>query len=232
MPTPAWYQFTGTYKGRLRDSIRMLDATEEPVSRTRILNGVAVPGTDFDESRDHAPDHEGVVVSALRRHVRRGDRVVVVGGGWGTTTVVAARMTHFEGTVRTYEPSERMREILERTISVNRVDGVVTVEAAAIGAVSDSSERIFGAADGAVLEPGGLPECDVLDLDCEGAELEILRELDWRPRLLTVEAHPHLGCPRAEIEAELDRLGYEIERRAPIASDDDITNYVALHRTA
>lgn len=147
----------------------MLDATEEPVARTRIVNGVAVPGTDFDEARDCSPAHEDAVVSDLRRYVRRGDRVVVVGGGWGATTVVAARMTHFEGTVTTFEPSSRMLEILRRTVRVNRVEDVVTLEHAAVGPVSDSSERIFGSADGERVPPTGLPACDVLDVDCEGA---------------------------------------------------------------
>lgn len=205
----------------------MLDATEEAAARTRILNGVAVPGTAFDEERDLHPDFEGVVVSALRRHVRRGDSVVVVGGGWGTTTVVAARMTHFEGDVTAFEPSPKMLDILQRTITANRVDNVVTVTHAAVGSVSDSSKRIFGFGDVDVVSPSDLPECEVLDLDCEGAELEILRALDYRPRLLTVEAHPHLGCPHDEVETELDRLGYDIQEKEPIAADSDIVNYVA-----
>lgn len=206
----------------------MLDATEEPDVRTRVLNGVAVPSVDAEEGRDVYPDHEARVVRALRRHVRRGDRVVVVGGGWGTTTVVAARMTHFEGAVTTFEPSSRMVETVRRTVEVNRVAGVVTVEHAAVGSVSESSERIFGAADGDELAPEALPACDVLDLDCEGAELEILRGIEFRPRLLTVEAHPHLGCPHEAVEAELARLGYETHEREPIRPGEDIVNYVAL----
>lgn len=206
----------------------MLDATEEPSPHTRILNGVAVPGTEFDEDRDHHPAHEGTVVSALRRHVRRGDRVVVVGAGWGTTTVVAARMTHFEGTVTAFEPSPKMRDVFARTVVANGVEEVVTVRSAAVGSISDSSERIFGEADGGVVPPEALPDCDVLDLDCEGAELEILRALDCRPRLLTVEAHPHLGSSHAAVEAALEDLGYDVVEREPIAADGDIVNYVAL----
>ncbi|WP_267639790.1 FkbM family methyltransferase [Haloarchaeobius amylolyticus] len=210
----------------------MLDATEEPVPSTRVLNGVAVPGTEFDEEADHYPDHEGTVVRALRRHVRRGDRVVVVGGGWGTTSVVAARMTHFEGAVTTYEPSPRMLAILRRTIDVNRVADVVSVEHAAVGTVSANSERIFGEADGEQVPPDELPDCDVLDLDCEGAELEILRGMPCRPRLLTVEAHPHVGCSQAAVEAELDALGYEVLWKEPIRPGDDIVNYVAMLESA
>jgi hypothetical protein len=140
----------------------MLDATEEPVGRTRVLNGVTVPGTEFDEDEDCYPDHEGTVVAALRRHVRRGDSVAVVGGGWGTTTVVAARMTHFEGDVTTYEPSSKMLETIRRTISANRVEELVTLEHVTVGSVSESSERIFGQPDGGPA-PAELPGCDVLD---------------------------------------------------------------------
>lgn len=209
----------------------MIDATEEPIAHTRILNGVAVPGTDFGGDRDHYPAHERAVVAALRRHVRRGDSVVVVGGGWGTTTVVAARMTHFEGDVTTFEPSSKMLEILQRTVRVNRVADVVTVEHAAVGSVSDSSKRIFGREDGDVVSPATLPECDVLDIDCEGAELEILRALEFTPRLLTVEAHPHLGCPLDEVEAQLTDRGYTIVEQDPIGPDSDIVNYVAVQES-
>lgn len=206
----------------------MLDATEEPAARTRVLNGVAVPGTEFDEASDYHPDHENTVVAALRRRVCRGDRVVVVGGGWGTTTVVAARMTHFEGDVTTFEPSSKMLETIRRTIRANRVGDVVTVEHAAVGSVSDSSERIFGSADGETLPPEELPECDVLDLDCEGAELEILRGIEFRPRLITVEVHPHLGCSHDEVESRLADLGYDVLKKEPIRPGDDIVNYVAV----
>lgn len=206
----------------------MLDATEEPTVRTRVLNGVAVPSTESEEERDVYPNHEKTAVSALRRHVRRGDSVVVVGGGWGTTTVVAARMTHFEGDVTTFEPSSEMLETIRRTVDVNRVADLVTVEHAAIGSVSDSSERIFGSADGDYRSPKAIPECDVLDVDCEGAELAILQSLTFRPRLITVEAHPHLGCSHDEIEVELARLGYDVVTKEPIRSDSDIVNYVAV----
>jgi len=206
----------------------VLDATAEPVERTRVLNGVAVPGTSCRDQQDHYPDYEATVVEALRRRVSRGDSVVVVGGGWGTTAVVAAGMTHFEGTVTTYEPSAKMRRLLERTVGVNRVGAVVTIEPAAVGPVSESSERIFGPREGPRVSPSALPASDVLDLDCEGAELDVLRGIELEPRLITVEAHPHLGCSCAAVEAQLERLGYEIIEAEPIRAGSEITNYVAI----
>ena len=57
-------------------------------------------------------------------------------------------------------------------------------------------------------------ECDALVMDCEGAELPILQNIQIRPRLIIVEAHPLLNSPKEEIIKLLDELGYEI-----IASD-------------
>ena len=85
------------------------DAESEP--RTVVYNGVGVPTVTPEEERDYWPEFEDGTSAALRRWVHRGDDVVVVGGGRGITTVVAARMTHFEGTLTTYEAnSDLVRE--------------------------------------------------------------------------------------------------------------------------
>lgn len=199
----------------------MVDATVEPDVRTRVMNGVAVPSEDPVEGRDYFQGHEVTTVRSLRRYVRRGDSVVVVGGGWGATTVVAARMTHFEGDVTTFEASSGMVETIERTLVVNRVADLVTVEHAAIGPVPDSNERYFGSDDGRSLPPSAVPDCDVLELDCEGAEIAILEALDVSPRVVVVEVHPHLGSPRDEVEARLDELGYGIVDEGPVSMDSD-----------
>lgn len=86
--------------------------------------------------------------------------------------------------------------------------------------------------NGVAVGGGDLADCDVLDLDCEDGELEILRALECRPRLLTVEAHPHLGCSHDAVETELARLGYDVATAEPIEADDDIVNYVALRDAA
>lgn len=125
-----------------------------------------------------------------------------------------------------------MRWLLQRTVEVNRVGEVVTIEPASVGAVSDSSESIFGPPEDRTVAPSDLPECDVLDLDCEGAELEILRGIDFEPRLLTVEAHPHLGCSCEAVEDQLRSQGYEIVGAEPIHKESDITNYVAIRGSA
>jgi len=200
----------------------MVDATETPTVRTRTMNGVAVPSVEPVDGRDHYPDHEQAPIRSLRRHVRRGDDVVVVGGGWGVTTVVAARMTHFEGSVTTFEPTSRMLETIERTVTTNRVEDLVTLRHAAIGRVSDSNEQYFGPVDSESRSPEALPACDVLELDCEGAELSILRELGVAPRLVIVECHPHLGAPEADVRTALDDRGYEVIASGTAGADGSL----------
>lgn len=200
----------------------MVDATEEPDVRTRVLNGVAVPSVDPEAERDYHPEHETVSLRSLRRFVRRGDSVVVIGGGWGTSAVVAARMTHFEGDVTVFEPSSKMLDTIERTVTVNGVSEVVSLEHAAIGPVPESNERYFGPADGTQRPPTAVPECDVLELDCEGAELPILCDLDFTPRVVVVEIHPHLGSPVSAVELELSQRGYELVDRGTTTMSDDI----------
>lgn len=210
----------------------MVDATEEPDVRTRVLNGVAVPSVEPEEERDYHPGHERASIRWLRRLVRRGDRVVVVGGGWGASTVVAARMTHFEGRVTTFEPSSEMVETIERTVEVNSVADLVAVEHAAIGDVPESNERYFGPDDGDRLAPSAVPECDVLELDCEGAELEILRALDFSPRAIVVETHHHLGSPPGAVRSELDRLGYDVVGEGSAGIDGGLTALAAAKSEA
>jgi hypothetical protein len=201
----------------------------EPEVRTRVLNGVAVPSVDPEEERDYYPGHERDALRSLRRLVRRGDSVVVVGGGWGTSAVVAARMTHFEGDVTAFEPSSEMLETIERTLTVNHVSDVVSVEHAAIGPVPDSNEQYFGPADGEQRPPSAVPECDVLELDCEGAEVDVLSELDFTPRVIVVEVHPHLGSPVEAVETELAERGYDIVERGATMRTDDIPVLTAVH---
>lgn len=61
-----------------------------------------------------------------------------------------------------------------------------------------------GAAD--VISPMELPPCDVLEMDCEGAETAILSELEIQPRTIIVEAHWNIN----EIKSNLAELGYSI----------------------
>jgi hypothetical protein len=75
---------------------------------------------------DDLPDYESALVSALRRHVLPGDRVVVIGGGRGVTCVVAAQLsqravTCFEGIWLGFAPhNEPQGSTVSRSMSFTR----------------------------------------------------------------------------------------------------------------
>jgi hypothetical protein len=62
------------------------------------------------------------------------------------------------------------------------------------------------------VSPTDLPECDVLVLDCEGAEMEILEEMDIRPRNIIVETHSIFDSPEEKVRDRLTQSGYQILR--------------------
>ena len=66
---------------------------------------------------------------------------------------------------------------------------------------------------GPVLPPSQLPPCDVLQLDCEGAEVGILREMMIQPRVILVETHGLLGAPTHLVASLLKKHGYVVADR-------------------
>jgi hypothetical protein len=54
-----------------------------------------------------------------------------------------------------------------------------------------------------------LPDCDVLVLDCEGTEIEILEEMEIKPRAVIVETHGMNGATEEAVRERLDSAGYD-----------------------
>lgn len=181
--------------------------------RLCLVNGeYAVYGpTLFDErSRDVVNDHETELLDAIDATVSEGDDVVVVGGGIGVSTLACIERVGSRGTVHTIEASEQAADRIRMTLDANNVQSKATVTHAAVGPVRNLWGR-RGTENS--ISPGDLPDCDVLVMDCEGAEETILENLEIRPRAIIVESHGFLDSPSESVIAELDRLGYEIWHR-------------------
>jgi tRNA A58 N-methylase Trm61 len=118
--------------------------------------------------------------------VERGNQVVIVGGGWGLSTVTAARSVGKEGSVVRFKSSESAVRNVEETVHLNDVSERSVIRYAIVShAYSLRGEK----GKATIVSPEDLPECDVLVLDCEGVEKEILEEMEIRPRVLIVETH-------------------------------------------
>lgn len=192
------------------------------------LNGVTVQQPRLFDVSDVQPDYEKPAVDCLKAHARPNDRVVIVGGGWGVTSVWASRLAD---SVVAYEASAHQYEACRETLRLNPHHGKIDLRHAVVGENVDPWGEMRGAD---VVAPRDLPECDFLELDCEGAELGIVRRLAVRPRVVSVEYHPHLGVTEAEIREALAEKGYRVTEKAVEAQSEAEGVYVltAVHERA
>lgn len=162
--------------------------------------------------RPDIPDFEAGLVGALRAGIRPGDRVTIVGTGNGVTTAVAARQAGENGRVVAFEGDPAGLAATARTLAAASMAGRVDLRLAVVGA----PVRVYGGAPAdRVVSPAELPDCDVLELDCEGAEIVILSGMTVRPRLVAVETHGLYGAPTGRVRSILEASGYRVEDLGP-----------------
>ena len=154
-------------------------------------------------------DYEQTLISALRSHVRLGDKVTIVGGGEGVTAVIAAMAAGETGSVVCFEGSSWGVQKIKATAARNNVSKRLRVEHAVVG----EAISVYGGQDDhskLIVSPAELPECDVLELDCEGSEIGILSDMTIRPRAIAVETHGVYGAPTTMVGELLENLGYAV----------------------
>lgn len=152
------------------------------------------------------PDYEDGLIRGIKKDVRTGDRIVVVGGGEGVTAVVAALATGPEGHVDCFEGSIEQLHRIERTVERNEIRNI-TLHHAIVG----ENLGVYGSDSSAkTLAPERLPACDVLELDCEGSELEILKRIAFTPRAILVETHGFKGATSRDIRSILENMKYTV----------------------
>jgi len=181
------------------------------------LNGVIVPGLGggapgkklfddltptrwYNDPRTYNPVYEGPEVDGVKKFVGGHDDVVVIGGGYGVTAVHAANNT--SGTVTVVEADQERYQNLSKTFDANGVSNKIQSLFGYLGNLhidlDDSNIPLIAYQD--------IPEADVWDMDCEGAEVEILQNLPYKPKVILVETHDNHG----EVTNLLESNGYEI----------------------
>jgi len=151
--------------------------------------------------------YEHDLSQAIRETVSPGDTVVIIGGGIGVTAVVAAQEVAPNGSVIVYEGGEREVEWVNKTTAKNDVEDLVNVNHALVG----PDINVYSNSDDAQkLSATELPPYDVLVSDCEGAERQIIKELNPEFETLLIETHGYHGSPTHEIESLLREKEYEV----------------------
>lgn len=175
--------------------------------KTGTYNGVPVRNLRLFDLTTSNPDYEDPLINGVRQAVNPGDNVTIIGGGLGVTTVIAATETGPGGEVIVYEANKQMLERTRETIRMNEVDDRVSLHHGLVG----PSIRVYknGPNGATKTHPAHLSETDVLELDCEGAEANIIPNLTMSPRAIIVEYHEEYGVPRQLIEKQLTDRQYD-----------------------
>ncbi|HLA63207.1 MAG TPA: FkbM family methyltransferase [Rhodothermales bacterium] len=179
-----------------------------PTAYDRKWGDRVVPAHWHGDPSEDIAEYETALLIGLRAHVKPGDRVVVVGGGIGVTATVAAQLVTASGRVDCYEGGREWARLVAITARRNGVADRLTVHHAIVA----RAIAVYGtAATSPVVPPAALPDCDVLELDCEGAEVDILQNMTIRPRVVLVETHGVYDAPTPLVRSLLEGLGYRVE---------------------
>jgi hypothetical protein len=155
-----------------------------------------------------APGYEQALVTALKAYVTSGDEIVIVGGGLGVTCVVAALAVNSTGHVKCFEGDLKGVDAVRRAAELNGVSERITVDHAIVGEAIGVYGEVVATT---TVHPSELPFCDILELDCEGAEIGILRDMTIQPRAIAVETHGFLGAPTTAVRDLLEKRGYHVQ---------------------
>lgn len=210
--------FRTTFRQALEYVYNRYLRTYVPTTRPMLLNGVQVgkrvPATDFWLPFDTIgvdEEYKGPNVRGIRESVNPGDNVAIIGGGLGVTVVVACEEAGSKGIVDVYEASKKRTNQIKETKQMN--SSSFNIHHASVGPIQFTPAELGNPQE---LDPGDLPAYDVMELDCEGAETDIIPALDPQPQVIIVETHGFRGSPSAVTESQLRGNGYVIEWKRPV----------------
>lgn len=158
------------------------------------------------------------------RYVNNNDKCFCIGGGEGIT---ASHMAEKGDHVVIAEPAKQMIEKINSTMSLSNHENY---EVKPWLFYSSPEEDIWGNLHSETEQKTGedIPKCDVLEMDCEGAELPILRDIEVCPRVLIVEVHCKKGIDYNEVIDTVEEKGYHIDFEYIDYYDRNTRHFVAV----
>lgn len=197
-----------------------------------LYNGVVARQPRLLDATDHIPNYKETFLGHVEEAVDGGETVVVIGGGKGIASVVAAEAAGPGGRVVTYEASESQAEICRETLALNDVSHVSTVESSLVG----PAKNVYGGDSADPIGVDDLPAHDTLVMDCEGAEREILSSLadvdgHRSADRIVVETHSRFDAPKGVVTDRLATAGYDVvEADEATWADASNTDWVCTAR--
>ncbi|SFR36323.1 Methyltransferase FkbM domain-containing protein [Halogeometricum rufum] len=171
--------------------------------------GGRVPWPTVADSKSH---YEAALLDAIRETVSIGDDVVIAGGEYGVSSVVAANQAGHSGTVTCFEAARDVAERAEETVTLNGVGHRVNVR----NRVVETEGLTRGEDVGRPIRLDRVDSPDVLVVDVDGAELDLVRALSssrLSPRAVVVEHHAVPGGSDynpGRVVSAVEEAGYQI----------------------
>jgi len=153
---------------------------------------------------------EGGIIKIHELETRESDKVTIIGGGSGISCVRAAKIVGKTGQITVYEGGRQSVDKVKETVILNEVNDICEINQCIVG----EPRNVYGGEheNAPIKTPTELDYCDVLELDCEGSEVDILPDMSIRPRVVIVEIHPmNFDEPEDYINDILEGLGYQIK---------------------
>lgn len=136
----------------------------------------------------HDLPEKGVRIGILK-YVGYGMNCVQVGGGSGITSLYTLDKIGNDGLLTIYEGGYESTIIIKKNLSINNFTNY-RIKHAIVG----MEKNVYGGdlTQAELIDPINLPQCNYLELDCEGSEKSILENMKIRPDFIVVEIHPNL----------------------------------------
>jgi len=179
--------------------------------RLQIKNGVAVPHPHrlLDINYHYSDtDYEDVLLDQLRRVVTADDDVIIVGGGYGVSMVLAAEHSYPNGLITVIEASVEQVKYLQDLAGHYDIEDRVRIIHGAVGTPRNPYGEL---GDVKTVNFEEIPAGDVFILDCEGGELAAIENLDKlskKPEHIVVETHGVFNSPPDKVKDYLQSQGY------------------------
>ncbi|MCS4193417.1 hypothetical protein GGP50_001638 [Salinibacter ruber] len=151
-------------------------------------------------------NYEKDEVDAIRKYCNEGDTVIIIGGGLGVSAIHASKKVGRAGKVIVYEQSRDSYRVILDTINENETESSIDVICSAVGHSGDSNFTPDVPGNVKITNPQDIPRANVIEMDCEGAEKEIIKSLKKMPDKILVETHNN----HDDVKKILQSKGYNI----------------------
>jgi hypothetical protein len=134
--------------------------------------------------------------------------MTIIGGGLGVTAVCAVKMGVNPNSLTIYDGSGHSITQIKSTLFANELK--IPKNNIKHLIIEKDISVYAGCKAVDTLPASKIKYCDILQIDAEGSEIDILKNLKINPKYIVVETHGFLGAPSKKVKSLLISMNYKI----------------------